>query len=526
MTKPSYSNPKFNLWSETWINLERSSGPPVLVSIEQALLEAHCFIAICNPSPLVVVGIHRLLVAIMQASLDPQKEADLRRVWQNGCFPVESIKAFGEIYSNRFDLFSTEMPFLQSGDLPLCPEKGDNSKTVAYLAAETSPASALDHYRHPFTSGEYFCPTCAASTLLTIPPFVSIGGRGYRPSINGIPPLYVLPVGNNLFQSLILSLLWPKETYWPNAASRQNDWPWWKHSPTIERGKEVIEVGYLHSLTFPARQIRLHPVKKNSLCTRCGQVSEWGVSTMIFEMGESRPKDSSPWMDPFVAYRLPDEGKTGNPFAIRPDSNKALWREFSGLFLSPGRDAKKRVQRPSILSHIAEQEYGEDQPEIHFRCIGVRMDQAKVLEWVDASFKVPAKVMNDIDVTYKVKQATQFADDCGGVMAGAFRSAVNTSRLGDRHKRLKDQMLRQYWATLANPFRYFILSLVEPENRSMAIEQWANTVARQAQAAFNANITQIGEDAASLRQQTQGMQDCHSKLEKKVKKYLEQGVII
>jgi len=522
----SNSKPTFNLWRETWLILERSDGPPMWTSIEQALTEAHHFSAIYNSSPLAVAGIHRLLVAILQASLNPQTKSDLRNLWMASQFPTERIKDFGEKYAERFDLFSEDKPFMQSGDLSLAPIKGDNSKTVAYLTAETSPLTAIDHYRHGYEGKEYFCPSCLAAGLVTIPPFTGIGGRGYRPSINGIPPLYVLPVGRNLFESLTLSLLLltEKEQYWPFAASREQDLPWWEHPPVVERGKEVIKVGYLHSLTFPARQVRLHPVKLDSVCTRCGQLSAWGANTMLFEMGECRPKDTAPWSDPFVAYHLPDEGKTGKPWAIRPEKGKALWREYAGLFLSPSEKGKKRVHRPAILDRIAE-EYEDDLPELNFRCIGARMDQAKVLEWVDASFGVPAALMNDSEITYRVRDATQFADGCAEVIAGVFRSSVNTSRLGDRHKVVKDQMLNQYWKALAISFRTLILRLVEKEGLPKAREHWAATVTQQAQATFEDAISQVGDDAACLRQQEEGKQVCRIRLANKRKNYLEEGVV-
>jgi CRISPR system Cascade subunit CasA len=516
----SVHEPTFNLWSEAWIALERSDGPPIRAGIEQTLLDAHHFTAIYNLSPLVIVGIHRLLVAILQDCLNPQRSVELRELWQAGQFPAERIRDFGQNYADRFDLFSKEKPFMQSGGLPAAPIKDGNNKTVGYLAAETSPATAIDHYRHGYPEGEYFCPACAAGALLTIPPFTSIGGRGYKPSINGIPPLYVLPGGQNLFQSLVLSLLLPGENHWPPSASRRQDLPWWKHPPVVERGKEVIEVGYLHSLTFPARQVRLHPLKLDSLCTRCGQTSTWGVQTMVFEMGESRPKDAIPWADPFVAHRMPEEDKPGYPVAIRPNSGKALWREYAGLFLYPSEKGKKRIHRPAILNRIAE-EYGNDVAVLRFRCIGARMDQAKVLEWVDSTFGVPASLMNDIGVTYLVRNATQFVEDCAAVMTGVFRSTVNPSRRRDRHKVLRDQMLDHFWTRLADPFRDLILELVKEENRLISIKNWADIVTHHAQNSFDETITGIGDDAFSLRRQEVGKRDCRVALSRKRAKYLE-----
>ncbi len=519
MTQSNHK-PTFNLWSEAWITLERSDGPPVQAGIEQTLLDAHRYTAIYNLSPLIVASVHRLLVAILQASLSPQKATDLRNLWRKGRFPVEPIKEFGHKYFGRFDLFSEDKPFMQSGDLPLAPVKGEKMYTVAYLVAETSPLTAIDHYRHGYEDNEYFCPSCLAAGLVTIPPFTGIGGRGNMTSINGTPPLYVLPVGRSLFESLSLSLLVPKENnYWPSAASREKDLPCWEHPPVVGHSQEVIKVGYLHSLTFPARRVRLHPVILYRPCTRCGQQSVWGVQTMSFTMGEYRPRDSAPWSDPFVAYHLPDEGKSGSPWPVLPDSGRALWREYAGLFLSPSKEGRKRVHRPAILDRIAE-EYGDEVLEYQFRCIGVQMSQAKVLEWLDASFGVPTSLMNDESVTYVVRDASEFADGCANVIASVFRSSVNSSRLGERHKVLKAQMLSQFWRVLANPFRGFVLSLVEKENRLKAKEQWATAVTQQAQAVFEAAISQVGDDAVSLRQQEEGKQECRIRLAKKQTKFL------
>jgi len=109
--------PAFNLWTEPWISLERSDGKIEDASIRQALLDAKAFRAIYDPSPLTIVGIHRLLVAILQFVIQPQKEADLQNLWKLGEFPRDPIEAFGRQYASRFDLFSEKEPFLQSADI-------------------------------------------------------------------------------------------------------------------------------------------------------------------------------------------------------------------------------------------------------------------------------------------------------------------------------------------------------------------------------------------------------------------------
>jgi CRISPR system Cascade subunit CasA len=329
---PQSETPSFNLWTAPWITLEQPSGGAETVGIAAALLRAHEFTAIYDPSPLVIAGTHRLLIAIAQAIFDPQRPPDLKALWRAGQFPAERIEAFGVRYAGRFDLFSESAPFFQSADLPLRPGKGEKIKSVSVLTAETSRITALQHYRHGRELEEQFCPACATKGLLTIPQFISIGGRGFRPSINGIPPLYVLPGGDTLFHSLVASVLLPD--FQPGARDDE-DVPWWIHAPVVRTG-EVEAVGYLHSLTFPARRVRLHPQSLSGVCTRCGMPLIWGVRTIIFEMGESRSKSASPWLDPFVAYRVGTE----HPVAIRLQPGKALWREFAALFLMPLPDSK------------------------------------------------------------------------------------------------------------------------------------------------------------------------------------------
>ena len=135
-----------------------------------------------------------------------------------------------------------------------------------------------------------------ARGLVAMPAFVSSGGAGLLPSINGVPPIYVLPGGGTLFESLAASLISVRML--ENDYSVRNDQAWWKRPVPVvvkeckKKGQgehqQLSEVGYLHGLTFPARRVRLHPERLNAVCLRSGQLSEWVVRTMVFRMGESR----------------------------------------------------------------------------------------------------------------------------------------------------------------------------------------------------------------------------------------------
>jgi CRISPR system Cascade subunit CasA len=502
----------FSLWREPWIVVDDDSGSALRVSLEKALLESHHLRSLSDTSPLVVAGVHRLLTAILQAIYRPERPGDLARIHGEGRFRPEAVAAFGQQHGARFDLFSTEHPFLQSADIPLAPQRGDDLKSVSQLAAETSRSTALSHFRHGRALDEVFCAPCAAAGLVTIPPFISSGGAGLKPSINGVPPIYVLPGGETLFESLALSLVLPP--FQPQARSPTEDRAWWTRSGIVKRSSEVDEVGYLHSLTFAARRVRLHPEPMDRPCTRCGAEGTLGVRTMVFEMGESRAKEAAFWQDPFAGYKIA-EGKP--PVPIRPSAGKALWREFAGLFLSQAAGMQGTRLRPRLLDQIADLGLAEEYAQVPFRCVGVRTDmKAKVFEWIDAGFDVPPALLRDEDAAAHVTMALSFAGECLGYAAAMFKAAFGKSKKQERHQAIRVRMVDECWAELAAPFREYILALPRTAPRSAArigtSRAWGDGVTRAALGAFRRAAAETGDDASALRRQVQAEKRCTSGL--------------
>lgn len=515
----------FNLWFEPWITLELAKRPPRLVGLEEALSQAHEYTTIYDTSPLVVVGVQRLLIAILQGALRPQNYEDLRRLWKAGQFPEDKVREFGARFAGRFDLFSESEPFLQSGELSLNPEKGDNVKTTAYLMPEAPSGTGVIHYRHVVEQDFRLCPICAGRGLVTIPCFATSGGAGIKPSINGVPPIYVLPGGKTLFEALAMSLIPEGMPYRPAAASTRMDQAWWERKALV-KNEEIIEVGYLHSLTFPARRMRLHPSWSRQSCTRCGGQTEVTVQSMVFDMGESRSKESATWLDPFAAYS--QDVKSGKPpTPIRPTEGKVLWRDYSSLFLrqSSQHNEKRRFMRPGILAQIAEEDLGHNQAFYPFRCIGLRTDmKAKVFEWIEAGFDVPKTLLDDDEAGALVREATTFAEGCGSAIQKAFRTTFGgNSEKSEHFKDLRERMAAHYWSSLAEPFRAFILSLAETGQAKNEMRGWADTVTQHARQAFDLAAEQTGDGAEALRQQVRGKSLSAGFLGKLRKDYIERG---
>lgn len=505
-------DPSFNLWSEPWITVEQSPGTLNTLSIEQLLREAHNIHALYDPSPLVVVGIHRLLVAILQAAYRPQKTPDLVRIWQEKAFSAEKIADFGAKYADRFDIFSVQAPFMQTADLHPRPTKEDNAKPIGYLLEEQPAGTAVTHYNHTYDDHQILCSCCAAKGLLTMPAFASSGGAGIKPSINGVPPIYILPGGDTLFQALAGSLTTP--SYQPNTPGAQ-DLPWWERPlPTlVEKKGEVRRVSYLHSLTFPARRIRLHPTPLASACSRCGHQTVWGVQTMVYEMGESRDQEASWWRDPFAAYRKPKNEKE-EPLPVRPVEGRALWREYAAIFLPQQADEKgQKAVRPALLEQL-EAVWGVNKTALPYtlfplRTIGLRTDmKMKIFEWEEAGFAVPPRLFTDPQAADRIQIAIEFAKECDGMMKSTFNKHFSGGNKGERYTALKQGMSREYWQQMGQKFQGYIKQHTEAADTFALFHQWLDITIQTANQIFEDTTLNLPSDGHTLHERQAAIIQC------------------
>ena len=544
MTQFTMEPPAFNLWTEPWITLERPDGTlDTPRGLEYTLLHAREYRSLYEQSPLVVAGVHRLLVAILHYALKPNGKnyqdwnyLDLQRLWAMPEFPAAEIRQFGEACAHRFDLFSTDAPFMQSSDIPAllqAPKKADRPKleTVAYLMPEIPTGSNVIHYRHGSESTDVFCPVCAAKGLVVMPAFTAQGGPGKAASINGAPPIYILPGGETLFHSLRASLI--TGPFQPGQTV-EKDHVWWTRTPTIvefgkgdrkkngklvQSGLPVADIGFLHGLTFTPRRVWLKPEKLNLSCTRCGKTSAWGIRKIVYQAGESPSHINREefWQDPFVSYYPTSKDSKVPSKAIVPEKDMALWRNFVGLFLPLPDDEKRRDWIAKILLHIAQERSDVDYP---FRCIGMVTKQAAAVEWLDADLTVPLQLLFDTMRGQDVRSGFTFAEDVRNVLVSKFKRMLAASDKNKRYFTLRDQMLTDYWAALAHPFLSDFVPGMAKDEHGGAYHRWIDIVVDEAKSAFRTFALLTGHDGNALENQARAISDCEIALFKKRKKHL------
>src|SRR3712207_4637964 len=103
----------FNLISEPWIPCRNVDGQMEERSLRDALTRAHELRELWDPSPLVTVTLHRLLLAVLHRCFGPANKEAWRALWQAGRFDTGGLDSYFREYRDRFGLFHPERPFYQ-----------------------------------------------------------------------------------------------------------------------------------------------------------------------------------------------------------------------------------------------------------------------------------------------------------------------------------------------------------------------------------------------------------------------------
>ena len=459
----------FDLLKEPWITGVSIGGDATEYGIASLFEQSHELTEIVDPSPLVVVGVLRLLEAALLWSLEIDDEDHWIDLWAVGRFESHVLERIGERCSGRMDLFDDRRPFYQSSDV--CGT-GDSErvKSVGYLFPEAATGTGVVHYSHAAEEAHAFCPACCAKGLAMLPAFATSGGQGIRPSINGVPPIYVLALGDNLFETLLLNCILPP--YRPPMAATLDPGPFWAGDGIVPHKEERASAGFVESLTWQPRRVRLLTPFVEGTCTRCGRETGRLARRIVLDQGVSRSKDAALWTDPWAAYawRTDKVGAT-KVRPVRPQEERQAWRDLGALFLTEVPDseisARGRTVRPQVVSQTAAlaREVKEDglakTPRNRFLTVGMRTDmKAKVFECRMDRFELPDAVLGRVaavPVTRGLRMAESAADALGNAL---LRLHPGTERDNPSWSDVRAAMggvirlaQRQFWSNLEPEFR-------------------------------------------------------------------------
>ena len=381
----------FDVLTQGWIPVTDPEGNLRKVGLAESLKNAHKFVGISDPSPMVEYGLHRFLSVFLMDALRPADQEALEDLLEEGAFDGETIDGYIARCRSEgvsFDLFDSERPFLQTPYVPELDEKKEKpAATLDYTLPSGNNHTHFDHRRTiAFSFDE------AAKLLVPAQIFCTAGLQGPS-NVSGAPPYYTVVKGRTLFETLIFSMI-PLDQI---NISFDDPPVFWRNQMPVNPREEVAETSWLYGMLFPARRITLVPDET--------------VVTGIYLSAGLDFKTMESWEDPSVTYRY---GKNGRA-PWRPNQEKAVWRNLNDLVNVNGKRA------PAVLRQYFALE--KDSEEAYITLYGVQTNQASFLNAVQYDLQIPAQLTRDDDLLQCVTLEIRAAENMGKALRGTFQNA-------------------------------------------------------------------------------------------------------
>jgi len=485
---------RFNLIEEPWIPV-REGKEIREVGLAEALLQAHAFDRLEDPSPLVEVALLRVLLAVLHRALDgPKSEDELFTLFEAGRFPKDHITAYLEEHRERFWLIHPEAPFWQIADLP-----SDDPLPWTRLRPELASGNNPTLFSHTYDDAPPPIPLAEAARALTAHQTFTPGGLIRRLGVgSGVAaPLATaaafIAEGKNLFETLIFAL----GIYRPDG-----DRPFWEEAPlkagdvtAAEDGKPKARrrlVGRTRVYSWVSRGVRL-------LLEEDGTVRFIAYGPGVHPEGPDVPQD-----DPFLA--LVKDPRQGRLSAVRLREDRAFWRDFTALF--PEGD---RGTTPGTLktAYKIAQDLPPEEDQIPLAVAGQVADRAKVLEVRRERYPLPRRVDLGALQNY-IENALEAAEETASclrkatwVLAARLLSQTRDPDPADvRNLQASFPALRHYYHRLGAAFPGFLLGL--GSGPATAFETWKEDTRKTALAAWNLTRQTLGTEPRVLKAVQEG----------------------
>jgi hypothetical protein len=284
----------YNLLEEKWIPVLWKDGHSSRVGVNEALTQSGGIRQIAASNPMDRLAILRFLLALLYwCKGNPRADQN-----SLSSFPPDWFKKLDDI-KDCFNLLGEGKRFYQ------CKAEGEKL-SANYLMQEVPTGTNSWHFRHSTDNSDGLCPACCALGLLRLPLFATSGGRGKPPGVNQKPPVYVVPVGVSLAETLILS--------WRKVSDPDLGTPAWEE-PDINLPK-CGNVPLLLGLTSLPRRVWLdNPQEPEANCIGCGR-KELLVRRCVFAGVGSAKTDADGqgrvWYDPHTISDREDVLKPSN----------------------------------------------------------------------------------------------------------------------------------------------------------------------------------------------------------------------
>jgi len=508
---------EFNLIEEAWIPCIDLEGRLVEYGVRDTLLKAHYLREICDGSPLVTVSIHRLLLAILyRAYQGPQDSSTWKTMHAAGAFDTEKINSYLDKWSNRFNLFNKQYPFMQvagldlneySSDGKVKKDKSDGLMRLSREAPDKGGRILFDHRvgtkRNDYGAREIAKMILSAQSYsgTGVASAGKVGLLGIKPSACQFAPcvegLVLWLQGENVFDTLLLKLV-PRDF-------EENDKPAWEDDSIIHAA-----IGsWISPRSFAGPLQRFVPLSRFiRLIDR---------RSMFFTNGLKTSTDSD---DPMKAYARSDQQSNFEPIKLRKD--KAAWRDAHTLFTLNSSTRKPPVSLNQLARLHQDGSLSKtSQPRANL--VGLATDQGKALLWRHERLPVPVELLAQANLIEQLGQLLQNAEQAAFELNARMRRIAKlylapdseTPGAGqpdsDEVTKVADSIDARpaYWSRMENHFLVLLENLPndwaaatdswKPDEQMAASNVWREQVRREARQSLQESIRCIGTTARAIQ---------------------------
>jgi CRISPR type I-E-associated protein CasA/Cse1 len=341
----------YNLLEEQWIPVLRTDGKCGRVGIREAFTQAGRIREIAASNPMDRVAILRLLLAVLYwCKGNPRADTGLT---PGDSFPSEW---FSKLDDNKdcFNLLGDGTRFYQD-------RSAGRPRAVTDLIQDIPTGNNFWHFRHSTDGESGLCPGCCAMGLLRLPLFSVSGLPDLKSGINGTPPVYVVPWGMSLLETLRLN--WTRS---PDVGE-----PAWT-KPDV-RPTPGEDVPLLTGLTLLSRRVLLHDAGPSGVCIGCGSETDALIRTCMFQSAGEQRNDR--WNDPHVVYTEATPRKASRAADLA----------------APGKFMMDRPW-PGLLARILEAgKFGRGKGSTSLLIVGFATDKAKNIDVWERRILLPAR---------------------------------------------------------------------------------------------------------------------------------------
>lgn len=302
---------EYDVSREPWLPVLMQDGSHQKLSLADVFSEAHHIEGFDGLNPMESFSIHRFLVLFLMDAYRPESLDDILELLDKQVFDDDVIKAYFQLCQNEgvsFDLFDTRRPFMQA-PYDASYDTTSHLKPVAVLDYTLPSGNNPVHFVHQFEADSVLNPDQTFIELLTNLIFCTSGLQG--PSgVYGAPPLFFVPQGKNLFETLVLSMQPLSEADLADDAEKTL----WRNTRKVIPKQVIARTSFWYGMFFPSRRVLLQ--------------EENGKVRHIYYQAGLNFEGYESWRDPYVLYI---RNKKGVRTSLKPSLDKEIWRNIGTL---------------------------------------------------------------------------------------------------------------------------------------------------------------------------------------------------